>query len=61
MKASALAVLAALAGTSFYDRVWVEGVASAAKWTDTTRPQKHSRTSSHKQNARKAKRKGGSA
>lgn len=59
MKAAALAALLAGAGANVYDRIWASGMASMAKWTDTTRPQKHSRTSSHKQNARKAKRKGG--
>lgn len=56
MKASAIAALAAMAGVGCYDRVWANGMASMSKWTDTTRPQKHSRTSSHKQNARKQKR-----
>lgn len=56
MKAAPLAALLAVAGASFYDRVWANGMASMSKWTDTTRPQKHSHTSSHKQNARKQKR-----
>ena len=57
MKAAPLAaLLAAIAASGVRATVWADGMASMSKWTDTTRPQKHSRTSSHKQNARKQKR-----
>ncbi len=46
---------AALGASGHYDRLWIDGLATAARHMDKTRPEKRSRNSSHKQNARKAK------
>ena len=60
---SAAAIAAAIAGavgaSSYHDRLWIDGIASGARFIDKTRPEKRSRNSSHKQNARKTKKKGG--
>jgi hypothetical protein len=56
--AAAIVAAATTAAWEVNDRVWA---ATAARNTDKTRPEKRSRTSSHKQNARKAKKKGGAA
>jgi hypothetical protein len=55
---TAAEVAAAIAASGYYDRAWADGLATSARHMDKTRPGKRSRNSSHKQNARKAK-KGG--
>jgi hypothetical protein len=58
VKSAAAAALAIAALANPYDRLWASVQSTAARHLDVGKPQKRSRTSSHKQNARKAK-KGG--
>ncbi len=51
----AASMAAALGASGHYGRLWIDGLATAARHMDQTRPEKRSRNSSHKQNARKAK------
>jgi hypothetical protein len=49
------AMLVATGGGGFYDRLWADGLSTAARHMDKTRPGKCNRNGSHKQNARKVK------
>lgn len=59
-KVSILAVAAAAmaSGGGFYDRMWERAVSTSSGALDNSRPIKVSRTSSHKQNARKQSKRG---
>jgi hypothetical protein len=56
--AIAAAIAGALGASSHHDHIFY-ALPTVARLLDKTRPEKRSRTSSHKQNARKVKKKGG--